>query len=123
MPELKISKNEISFRKKSSDSEIIINDGDFSDRKENKEFDDSLRKRIVDELFQEDEPKIINILKNPHQNIPKKNNNYIQENDYINRTTKNTNEIKDIQVLLRKRNSIKETELLREFKEDKNPFP
>ena len=123
LPELKISKNEISFRKKSSDSEIIINDGDFSDRKENKEFDDSLRKRIVDELFQEDEPKIINILKNPHQNIPKKNNNYIQENDYINRTTKNTNEIKDIQVLLRKRNSIKETELLREFKEDKNPFP
>ncbi len=34
----------------------------------------------------------------------------------------NTNEIKDIQVLLRKRKSIKETELLREFKEEKNPF-
>ena len=120
--EFTISKNEISFRKKSSDSEIIINDGDFSDRKENKEFDDSLRKRIVDELFQEDEPQN-NIFKNPQQNIPKINKKYIQENDYINRTNMyNSNEIKDIQVLLRKRKNIKETELLREFKEDKNPF-
>ena len=121
-PEFKISKNEISFRKNSSDSEIIINDGEFSDRKENNEINDSLRKRIVDELFQEDEPQK-NIFKNPEKNIPKIKKNYIKENDYINRTNmNNTNEIKDIQVLLRKRKSIKETELLREFKEEKNPF-
>ena len=128
IPLLKIDKNEISFRKKSSDEEIIINDGEFSERKENlkSKIDEKKRKEIADELFKEEEPKKITISKNPENIItnfkPKKK--IIKEDDFISRNInlRTVNEIQDIQCLLRRRNNPNENELLREFTQDKNPF-
>ena len=50
---------------------------------------------------------------------------YIKDEDIINRhiNTRAVNDIRDIQGLLRRRNNnLDDKELLREFKQDRNPF-
>ncbi len=129
---IKINKNEISFGKNEDDSfanEII-------EKKEIKlkskpKIDDKIRNQIADELFKEEVPKKMTVFKNPQysnnnyiNNQPLKNK-FIKDEDIITRhiNTKAVNDIRDIQGLLRRRdNNLNDKELLREFKQDRNPF-
>ena len=71
------------------------------------------------------------VFKNPQYSNNNNFNNqnlkykYIKDEDIINRhiNTRAVNDIRDIQGLLRRRNNnLDDKELLREFKQDRNPF-
>ena len=133
---IKINKNEFSFGKNDDDS--FINDN-ISNKEKKKEItlkskpkiNEKIKNQIVDELFKEEEPKKMTVFKNPqysnnnylnNQNLKYK---YIKDEDIINRhiNTRAVNDIRDIQGLLRRRNNnLDDKELLREFKQDRNPF-
>jgi hypothetical protein len=129
---IKINKNEISFGKNEDDSFA----NDIIEKKEIKlkskpKIDDKIRNQIADELFKEEVPKKMTVFKNPQysnnnyiNNQPLKNK-FIKDEDIITRhiNTKAVNDIRDIQGLLRRRdNNLNDKELLREFKQDRNPF-
>ena len=129
---IKINKNEISFGKNEDD--LFVNDK--TEKKEIKlkskpKVDDKIRNQIADELFKEEVPKKMTVFKNPQYsnnnnlNNQKLKNQYIKDEDIISRhiNIKAVNDIRDIQGLLRRRdNNLNDKELLREFKQDRNPF-
>ena len=97
----------------------------------NDKINEKIKNQIVDELFKEEEPKKMTVFKNPQYSNNNNFNNqnlkykYIKDEDIINRhiNTRAVNDIRDIQGLLRRRNNnLDDKELLREFKQDRNPF-
>ena len=133
---IKINKNEFSFGKNDDDS--FINDN-ISNKEKKKEItlkskpkiNEKIKNQIVDELFKEEEPKKMTVFKNPQYSNNNNLNNqnlkykYIKDEDIINRhiNTRAGNYIRDIQGLLRRiNNNLDDKELLREFKQDRNPF-